>query len=87
MLLITSSAGRPRNGTPVLHKNTPRLTASASLIEGKVTNLRQPPSHIIIVLFIPNRVSEALGLSRNNSECFVIVRISPRTDGKGRDYF
>ena len=51
-------------------------------VDIKGTDLRQPPSHIIFVLIIPNRVSEALGLTRNNSECLFMARISPRTDGK-----
>jgi hypothetical protein len=39
-------------------------------------------SPIISVLLIPIRVSDALGYARNNSECYLSARISPRTSCK-----
>ena len=49
--------------------------------------LAQSPS-IIIVLIIPNRVSEALGLTRNNSECFFAVSgFLPEPSAKVRQFF
>ena len=39
-------------------------------------------SHIIYVLVIPIRVSDVLGYARNNSECLIMVGITPPTDGK-----
>ena len=35
-----------------------------------------------IVLIIPNRVSEALGLTRNNSECFCLSGFLPELSAK-----
>jgi hypothetical protein len=40
------------------------------------------------VLVIPNRVSDALGYARNNSECFVIVQdFSPEPMAKVEIFF
>ena len=44
-------------------------------------------SPIISVLLIPIRVSDALGYARNNSECNLLVRISPQTKCKDKKKF
>ena len=50
--------------------------------ESRRTHYTAHLSLIIFVLVIPIRVSDALGYARNNSECYLLVRISPRTSCK-----
>ena len=54
----------------------------ASLLTAGTVALTSHLSHIISYLVIPIKVARLFGYARNNSECFLLVRISPRTIGK-----